>query len=73
MSKLLMECPDWAKAPLLLNNSLIADPAAVTLCDDTNIHAKREVICRAKVKGVFLTESILEQNVALAVKGILVV
>ena len=71
-SKLLIEFPDGAKAPLLLNDSSIPDPTAVILCDDTEIPAKHEVIRRAKVKGVFLTDSIIEPNVALAEKGILV-
>ena len=71
-SKLLIEFPDGAKAPLLLNDSSIPDPTAVILCDDTEIPPKHEVIRRAKVKGVFLTDSIIEPNVALAEKGILV-
>ena len=68
MSKLLIQYPDGAKAPLLLNDSSIADPTAIILCDDTEIPAKHEVIRRAKVKEVFLTESIIEPNVVLAQK-----
>ena len=71
-SKLLIEFPDRAKAPLLLNDSSIPDPTAVILCDDTEIPPKHEVIRRAKVKGVFLTDSSIEPNIALAEKGILV-
>ena len=63
---------DGSKAPLLLNDSSIPDPAAVILCDDTEIPGRHEVIRRAKVKGVFLAESIVEPNVSLAEKGILV-
>ena len=70
--KLLIEFPDGSKAPLLLNDSSIPDPAAVILCDDTEIPGRHEVIRRAKVKGVFLAESIVEPNVSLAEKGILV-
>ena len=64
-SKLLIEFLDGSKAPLLLNDSSIPDPTAVILCDDIEIPGRHEVIRRAKVKGVFLAESIVEPNVSL--------
>ena len=70
--KLLIGFPDGPKAPLLFNDSSIPDPAAVILCDGTEIPGRHDVICRVKVKGTFLAESIVEPNRSLAEKGILV-
>ena len=52
---------------------VIADPMSVVLCDDIEIPRKHEVIQRAKVKSTFITESILERNISLPQRGVLVV
>ena len=72
MPKLLISFPDGSAAPLLIHDSSIVDPMSVVLCEDIEIPGNHEVIKRAKVKTPFINDSILEPNISLAERGVLI-
>ncbi len=58
--------------PLYIHDSSVVNPSIVTLIEDVVIPAEHEVVQRALIKNPSLEESILEPNIELAAKGILV-
>ena len=71
-SELVIRFPDGSVAPLLIHDSSIADPMSVVLCNDIEIPGNHEVIQRAKVKTPCINDSILEPNISIAQRGVLV-
>ncbi len=72
MAGMVLKFPDGATKPLCLFDSTIADPLAVVLDEDLVIPARHEVFKTARVRNPTLNESILEPNMNLSGKGVLV-
>ena len=72
MAGMVLKFPDGTTKPLCLFDSTIADPLAVVLDEDLVIPARHEVFKTAQVRNPTLNESILEPNMNLSGKGVLV-
>ncbi len=72
MAGMVLKFPDGTNKPLCLFDSTIADPLAVVLDEDLVIPARHEVFKTARVRNPTLNESILEPNMNLSGKGVLV-
>ncbi|CAB3986622.1 Transposon Ty3-G Gag-Pol poly [Paramuricea clavata] len=72
MAEMVLKFPDGTTKPLCLFDSTIADTLGVVLDEDLVVPAKHEVFKTARVRNPTLNESILEPNMNLSGKGVLV-
>lgn len=72
MAEMVLKFPDGTTKPLCLFDSAIVDPLGVVLDEDVVVPAKHEVFKTARVRNSALNESILEPNMNLSGKGVLV-
>ena len=64
--------PDLSTKPLSVFDSCVSDPLAVVLDEDIEVPAKHEVLQTARVRNPTISESVLEPNMNLSGKGVLV-
>ena len=72
MADMVLKFPDGATKPLCLFDSTLSDPLAVVLEEDLVVPAKHEVVQTSRIRNPTLNESVLEPNVNLSEKGVLV-
>ncbi|CAB4011611.1 Retrovirus-related Pol poly from transposon [Paramuricea clavata] len=72
MAEMVLKFPDGTTKPLCLFDSTIAGPLGIVLDEDLVVPAKHEVFKTARVRNPTLNESILEPNMNLSGKGVLV-
>ena len=72
MAEMVLKFPDGTTKPLCLFDSTLTDPLGVVLDEDLVVPAKHEVFKTARVRNPALNESILEHNMNLSGKGVLV-
>ena len=72
MAEMVLKFPDGTTKPLCLFDSTLTDPLGVVLDEDLVVPAKHEVFKTAGVQNPTLNESILEPNINLSGKGVLV-
>ena len=73
MAEMVLKFPDSTSKPLCLFDSTLTDSLGVVLDQDLVVPAKHEVFKTARVRNPSLNESILEPNMNLSRKGVLVV
>ena len=72
MAEMVLKFPDGTTKPLCLFDLTLTDPLGVVLDEDLVVPAKHEVFRTARVRNPTLNESILEPNMNLRGKGVLV-
>ena len=72
MAEMVLKFLDGTTKPLCLFDSTLTDPLGVVLDEDLAVPAKHEVSKTARVRNPTLNESILEPNMNLSGKGVLV-
>ena len=72
MADMVLKFPDGVTKPLCFFDSTLSDPLAVVLEEDLVVPAKHEVVQTGHIRNPTLNESVLEPNVNLSKKGVLV-
>ncbi len=72
LSRMVLKFPDLSTKPLSVFDSCVSDPLAVVLHEDIEVPAKHEVLQTARVRNPTISESVLEPNMNLSGKGVLV-
>ena len=72
LSRMVLVFPNQSTKSLFVFDSNVPDPSAVVLDEDIEVPAQHEVFQTARVKNPTISESILEPNMTLPSKGVLV-
>ena len=72
LSKMVLVFPNQSTKSLSVFDSSVSDPSAVVLDEDVEVPAEHEVFQTARVRNPTISESVLEPNMTLSSKGVLV-
>ena len=72
LSGMVLTFPDLSTKPLSVFDSTVSEPLAVVLDEDIEVPAKHEIVQTARIRNPTISESILEPNMKLSGKGVLV-
>ena len=72
LSRMVLTFPDLSTKPLSVFDSTVLEPLAVVLDEDIEVPAKHEIFQTARIRNPTISESILEPNMKLSGKGVLV-